>query len=79
MKKYIYAVYSLENDEGMLACAEKISTSLNLKHVIEGIKDLVYFNVCESYKEAKHIAEVWNQAYKENGNHMYWNKDGSIK
>ena len=61
----IFVVYTREKENiGLYAIAEKLSRSINLVNYVQGCKT---FNACNSWKEAKRIADQWNKDFQANG------------
>ena len=75
MNNYFYFVVGLyEEDENgkqkRFAYAEKVHGSNELLSYF-GRKDIQHVNPVKTFKEAKEIAEFWNDCYKKNGTYMF--------
>lgn len=71
-KKNIALVVGHGNNSGKYyATAYKVPQNYNLKSYIDSISNCLHVNVCDSYKQAKEIAEHWNECYKKNGTYLF--------
>ena len=70
--KHIPIVYACKNEEGKLyAMYAKVHQSYNLLAFVNCIPNVIHVNVCDSYKQAREIAENWNESYKKNGTYLF--------
>lgn len=69
---YAYYVITLKNKEDKFyAFAQRVHRCNNLYGFFERYtatsEEITSINNCVTFKEAKTLAEAWNEAYKENG------------
>ena len=69
---YAYYVIAIKNKEDKnYAFAQRIHRCNNLygffERYIASSEEITSINNCVTFKEAKTLAEAWNEAYKENG------------
>ena len=69
MKYFYYAVVNEENGK-YFAYAERVREGNNIKSYFEA-DDIIIVHPCGTFKEAKEIAEYWNECYKKNGTYMF--------
>lgn len=74
MKKHnTYIVIDEKFSDGtMFASVEKIGNCDNLLCFVERFPDAYAMNVCATRKEAREIADFWNDRHKANGNITRW-------
>lgn len=78
--KNVNYVFNVTKDGKTRAIAGKAEGGFNFVCVYERIGatyencKISSLNFCTSYKAAEHIADVWNEAYKENGTLLPWNE-----
>ena len=70
LKNNTHYVFVVEKGGKFFAYAKTIPNSNNLLSYL-GLTDLKTVNAADSKKEAKALAEFWNDCYKKNGTYMY--------
>jgi hypothetical protein len=70
MDKNTYMVVVETKDGKYSACVYKHHNSYNLVGMFIDER-YVTANICDSKKEAEHIAEYWNDGWKKEGKNMY--------
>lgn len=72
---YAYYVVAVKNKEDKnYAFAQKVHRCNNLYGFFERYtagEEITSINNCVTFKEAKILAEAWNETYKENGTYIY--------
>lgn len=75
---YFYYVVDTKDENGLyFAYPARVHESNNLLSVIAGFKNIVTLHQCKTMKEAKRIADYWNECQKKNGRYLYQNNDVS--
>mgnify|MGYP005768670771 FL=1 len=69
LKSNTHYVFVVEKDDKFFAYAKTIPNSNNLLSYL-GLTGLKTVNAADSKKEAKALAEFWNDCYKKNGTYM---------
>lgn len=69
-KNFFYVVQDKYANGDMFAYATKIYNSQNLLAAFHDA-DAIAINACTTFKEAKSIADFWNECAKKNGNYGY--------
>lgn len=69
--KNISLVYACKVDGKYYAMPYKIQQSRDLLSFVNSIPNCLHINVCDSYKQACKIAELWNENYKRNGKNLF--------
>jgi len=80
MEKYTYFVLT-EKEEAtgkFYSWAEKVHNHYNLlgyftptRYPGKGAFVITTINVCDTWKEAQHIADIWNESYRNNGTYAF--------
>ena len=65
-----YALQRSENGK-YYAHAWKLGRHINLASFVKDFPNLVSMNACNTMKEAKEIANAWNEQFKANGTYMF--------
>ena len=72
MTGYSYYVVATEDKNGKhYAYVAKVANSSNL--LCQFPSYAIHVNACKTAKEARHIADFWNECYKKNGTYVFSN------
>lgn len=70
--KQIPFVYACRNADGkMYAMADRVPQCSDIFSRLQSVPDLHHANICDSYKQAKEIADEWNRIFKQNGYYLF--------
>lgn len=76
MKHFYLAVQIEENGKGF-ACDYTVAENENLLSVLAGIKGAKAVNICQTRKQAREIAEFWNDCARKNGVYLFGDPAGA--
>ena len=70
--KQIPFVYACRNADGkMYAMADRVPQCSDICSRLQSIPNLHHANICDSYKQAKEVANLWNKIYEKNGYYLF--------
>lgn len=69
--KAFYLAATISEDGKFYPFVKRVTTSENLKSILEGFKGLEFINICERKKAAAALVEFWRDCYKKNGTYLF--------